>query len=261
MRPHALACVALALLAACAAVPEDDGLLASTPIVRELDREEDDVVEVARFSELRAGARLPSHWQGWGLKAGKRPTAYSLVNGSDRTVLLAQAEQAGTGLYRRVRVDPARQSILEWSWRVDQLMPGADERVAAREDSVARLVVSFHGDRERLDFQQRSLLRLARVFAGEPLPYAMLIYVWSNEVPVETALESPQIERIRMIVVERGPARLGQWLHYRRNVREDYRRAFGEDPGDIVAVGVLTDSDNTQQSARALYGDITLRAP
>jgi hypothetical protein len=89
----------------------------------------------------------------------------------------------------------------------------------------------------------------------------MLIYVWSNEVPVETALESPQIERIRMIVVERGPARLGQWLHYRRNVREDYRRAFGEDPGDIVAVGVLTDSDNTQQSARALYGDITLRAP
>jgi hypothetical protein len=75
----------------------------------------------------------------------------------------------------------------------------------------------------------------------------MLIYVWSNEIPVETALPSPQIERIRMIVVESGGARLGGWLHYRRNIVEDYRRAFGEDPGDIVAVGVLTDSDNTQQ--------------
>jgi hypothetical protein len=64
-----------------------------------------------------------------------------------------------------------------------------------------------------------------------------------------------------MIVVESGGARLGGWLHYRRNIVEDYRRAFGEDPGDIVAVGVLTDSDNTQQWARALYGDITLRAP
>lgn len=258
---RALLAAGLALLAGCAAVPDDDGLLASTPIVHELNREEGDVVEVARFSALRAGAPLPSHWRGWGLKAGKRSTVYSLVNGSDGTVLLAQAEQAGTGLYRRVRVDPGHQSILEWSWRVDALMPGADERVAAREDSVARLVVSFHGDRDRLDFQQRSLLRLAQVFAGEPLPYAMLIYVWSSRVPVESALPSPQIERIRMIVVESGPARLGQWLHYRRNVLEDYRRAFGEDPGDIVAVGVLTDSDNTQQSARALYGDITLRAP
>ena len=74
-------------------------------------------------------------------------------------------------------------------------------------------------------------------------------------------LPSPQIDRIRMVVVESGKRRLGQWLTYRRNVLEDYRRAFGEDPGDIVAVGVLTDSDNTRQSARALYGDITLRAP
>lgn len=242
-------------------MPEDDGLLASTPIVRALARESDDVVAVARFSQMRAGQPLPAEWLGWGLRSGKRPTEYRLVNGSSAgTVLEATAELAATGLYRRVRADPFRQPLLEWSWRVDALMSGTDVRVASREDAVARLVVSFHGDAARLDFQQRTLLRLARVFAGEPLPYAMLIYIWSNGIPVETALPSPQIERIRMIVVESGPARLGQWLHYRRNVLEDYRRAFGEDPGDIVAVGVLTDSDNTRQAARALYGDITLRA-
>jgi hypothetical protein len=261
-RALGLALAALVVLAGCATLPEDDGLLASTPIVRALAREDTDIVEVARFSQMRAGAPLPEAWVGWGLRSGKRPTEYRLVNGDAAgTVLQATAEQAATGLYRRVRVDPFRQPLLEWSWRVDQLMPGADMRVGSREDAVARLVVSFHGDGERLDFQQRSLLRLAQVFAGERLPYAMLIYVWSNEIPVETALPSPQIERIRMIVVESGGARLGQWLRYRRNVLEDYRRVFGEDPGDIVAVGVLTDSDNTRQSARALYGDITLRTP
>jgi hypothetical protein len=242
-------------------VPEDDGLLASTPIVRELDLEPDDVIAVARFSQMHAGEPLPGDWRGWGLNSGKRRTEYRLVNGATGTVMEAVAEQAGTGLYRRIRVDPQRQPLLEWSWRVDELMPGTDKRVATREDSVARLVVSFHGDPQRLDFQQRAMLRLAKVFAGEPLPYAMLIYVWSNKIPVETVLPSPQLERIRMIVVESGEARLGQWLHYRRDVVEDYRRAFGEAPGDIVAVGVLTDSDNTRQSARALYGDITLRAP
>ncbi|MDH4174645.1 MAG: DUF3047 domain-containing protein [Betaproteobacteria bacterium] len=260
MRAAAALGVLLAL-AGCAIVPEDDGLLASTPIVRALDREEADIVEVARFSRLRAGAPLPAEWVGWGLNSGKRRTDYRLVNGADRTVLQAEADGAATGLYRRIRIDPRRQPLLEWSWRIDELMAGTDKRVAAREDSVARMVVSFHGDPQKLDFQQRAQLRLAKVFAGEPLPYAMLIYVWSNNIPVETALPSPQIERIRMIVVERGAARLGEWLHYRRNIVQDYRRAFGEDPGDIVAVGVLTDSDNTQQSARALYGDITLRAP
>jgi hypothetical protein len=252
----------LLALAGCAAVPDDDGLLASTPIVRTLELEDADVVEVARFSRLHAGAPLPADWLGWGLNSGKRRTDYRLVNGDAAgTVLQADAEQGGTGLYRRIRVDPGRQPVLEWSWRVEQLVPGADLRMGSREDAAARLVVSFHGSAQKLDFEDRAKLRLAKLFAGEPLPFAMLIYVWSNQIPVEAALPSPQIERIRMIVVESGGARLGQWRHYRRNVVEDYRRAFGEDPGDIVAVGVLTDADNTSQSARALYGDITLRAP
>jgi len=257
----AFALAALLALAGCAIVPEDDGLLASTPIVRALEREDADVVEVARFSRMRAGTPLPADWLGWGLNSGKRPTQYRLVNGAAGTVLQADAEQGATGLYRRIRVDPGRQPVLEWSWRVEKLIAGADLRKASREDSAARLVISFHGDPAKLDFEERARLRLAKVFAGEPLPYAMLIYVWSNQIAVETTLPSPQIDRIRMVVVESGNARLGRWLTYRRNILEDYRRAFGEDPGEIVAVGVLTDSDNTRQSARTLYGDITLRAP
>lgn len=253
--------VGLLLLGGCATSPEDDGLLASTPIVRALARESGDLVEVARFSRMQVGAPLPADWVGWGLRSGKRPTRYRLVDNGGATVLEAYADAAASGFYRRVRVDPRRQPLLEWSWRVDRLMPGADLRVGAREDSVARLVVSFHGDPKKLDFEDRAKLRLAKMFAGEPLPYAMLLYVWSDQIPLETALPSPQIDRIRMVVVERGSRHLGQWRHYRRNLLEDYRRAFGEEPGDIVAVGMLTDSDNTQQVARSYYGDITLHAP
>jgi hypothetical protein len=252
---------ALLALGGCATTPEDDGLLASTPIVRALARESGDVVEVARFSRMQAGAPVPADWLGWGLHSGKRPTEYRLVRAGPGTALEAYADRAASGFYRRVRVDPRRQPLLEWSWRIENLVPGADLRVGAREDAAARLVVSFHGDARKLDFEDRANLRLAKVFAGEPLPFAMLIYVWSNQIPVETVLPSPQIDRIRMVVVENGGAHVGQWRRYQRNILEDYRRAFGEEPGDIVAVGMLTDSDNTQQVARACYGDITLRAP
>jgi hypothetical protein len=258
---RAAATLAAIAIGGCSMLPEDDGLLASTPIVRALARESGDVVEIARFTELREGEPLPAHWLGWGLHSGKRPTEYRLVHTAAGTALEAYAERAGTGLYRRVRVDPRRQPVLEWSWRTETLIRGADLRIGSREDSAARLVVSFHGDPKKLDFEDRAKLHLAKAFAGEPLPYAMLLYVWSNQIPVGTTLPSPQIDRIRMVVVESGAARVGQWLRYRRNVFEDYRRAFGEDPGDIVAVGVLTDSDNMQQVARSYYGDITLRAP
>ncbi len=62
-----------------------------------------------------------------------------------------------------------------------------------------------------------------------------------------------------MIVAESGRERLGSWQEVTRNVLEDYRRAFGEEPGPIIAVGIMTDTDNTGDNAHAWYGDIEFR--
>ena len=40
---------------------------------------------------------------------------------------------------------------------------------------------------------------------------------------------------------------------------EDYRRAFGEEPGRITSVAVMTDTDNTGESALAYFGDIVFK--
>jgi len=256
-----LAVAALGVLAGCAITPEDDGLLASTPIVRELDRETADVVPVARFSELSPGDPVPSGWMPWGANSGKPPTRYRIARAGGRTALEAYAELGATGLHRHIRVDPHRQPIMEWSWRVEKLIPDADVRYGRKDDSAARMVISFHGDPAKLDFEDRTQLRLVKAITGDALPYAILMYVWANDVPVDTVVPHPHVGRIKIIVVESGPKRLGQWLSYRRNLVEDYRRAFGEDPGDLVSIGVLTDSDNVKHIAHGWYGDITLRTP
>jgi hypothetical protein len=59
-----------------------------------------------------------------------------------------------------------------------------------------------------------------------------------------------------VIVAESGPRQLGQWVTIRRNVVEDFRRAFGEDPPRVSGVAIATDTDNTGESAVAWYGDI-----
>jgi hypothetical protein len=61
-----------------------------------------------------------------------------------------------------------------------------------------------------------------------------------------------------MIVIRSGNKHAGKWMYEKRNIIEDYRRAFGEEPGKITGIAIMTDTDNTGESASAWYGDIKL---
>jgi hypothetical protein len=244
-------------LAGCAAVPIDE-LLASTAIVAELERESGALIEAARFSEGRPGEVQP----GWGrfvVSPFATKSAYALVESGPGVVLEGRADGSASGFYRRIRIDPARHPLIEWRWRVLQAPAEVDPRVPARDDSPARVIIAFHGDKKRLDIGERFALRLYKALTGEKMPYAIIMYSWSSNAPVGTITANDQTGKIQTIVVENGGGRIGEWRELRRNVLEDYRMAFGEEPWDIVAVGVMTDASNTREKARAQYGDISFR--
>src|SRR5467141_1470239 len=79
-----------------------------------------------------------------------------------------------------------------------------------------------------------------------------------DDSPVGTITPSIPTGKIQTIVVESGGG-TGEWRELRRNVLEDYRLAFGEEPWDIVGVGVMTDARNTHEKASAQFGDISFR--
>jgi hypothetical protein len=105
------------------------------------------------------------------------------------------------------------------------------------------------------------LAELSRLMTGEEMPYATLMYVWSKTRPVGSLINSPRTSRIRKLVIESGPGNLGQWVDHVRDVRADYERAFGEPPGALIGVAIMTDTDNTRSRARAWYGPVSLREP
>lgn len=104
------------------------------------------------------------------------------------------------------------------------------------------------------------LSELARALTGEPMPYATLMYVWCNTRAPGSVITNPRTGRIRKLVVESGRGNLNQWLDYERDIRADFIQAFGEPPGALVGIAIMTDSDNTRTTAHAWYGSVQHRA-
>jgi hypothetical protein len=119
-------------------------------------------------------------------------------------------------------------------------------------------VLAFEGDRTKFSAKNSMLSELALALTGEPLPYATLMYVWGSHSAPESVIINTRTDRIRKVIIESGPARLGRWLDYERDVRADYEKAFGEAPGALVGIAIMTDSDNTRQQAKAWYGPVSL---
>jgi len=101
-------------------------------------------------------------------------------------------------------------------------------------------------------------MNLASAAYGRDLPYATLMYIWATDAPVGTVIPNPHTKRIQMIVVSSGKGGAGQWQSLKRNVREDYKKVFGEEPSPLKSITAFTDADNTGTKVEAWYGDIAL---
>ena len=123
-----------------------------------------------------------------------------------------------------------------------------------------RIVLEFDGDKSKLSLQDRSTIATGKLLSGREIAYATLMYIWSNKEPVGKVVANPRSGRVQMVVASSGAGGVGSWQTLSRNVVEDYRKAFNEDPGKLTGVAVLTDTDNTGTSVEAYYGDIAFLA-
>ncbi len=215
--------------------------------------------QVAPFSAAPADGGLPPGWEEYRVRRDIPPSRYHTVADGGRTVLRGESRRGASGLRCPVDIDPADRPWIEWSWRAETPPPaGARADDLDLDDSPARIVLAFDGDTARLPQRDRLFFEQVELFTGQRLPYAMLMYVWDATLPSGRVVPYSRSGRIRMQVVQSGPEGVGRWQHFRRHVGEDFRSVFGEAPGRLVSVGVLTDADDLKQPLAADYGDIVL---
>ncbi|MDP4301926.1 DUF3047 domain-containing protein [Leptothrix discophora] len=242
-----LAVFAATLLAGCAVTPGSPGAL-GVPVTSGVSTPTDGAAWAAGFGPDWQGVPLP----------GKRHTNYSPASDAGRACVHAAADRSASMWRRKVHIAPAELGQLRFSWKVPGLIPEADLSDRDAEDAPVRIVLAFDGDHARLGMRDRMLFELAETLTGERPPYATLMYVWDNRAPVDSVIHAARTDRVRKLVLESGPSRLSRWLDYQRDVAADFRRLYGEEPGALIGVAIMTDADNTQSRSEAFYGPIRL---
>jgi hypothetical protein len=212
-------------------------------------------LEVGRFSAASEGAALPEGWKPLTFKKIPAQTKYEIINDGGVTVIKASSEASASGLTKEVRINPREYPIVRWRWKIDNLLKNSDVSRKEGDDYPARLYVTFEYDPDKVSLSRKLKYKAGRAIFGD-IPIAALNYIWETKTPVGTIVENAFTDFAQMVVVESGPQKVGLWTDEERNIYEDYKRAFGEEPPMINGVAIMSDTDNTKGRAMAYYGDI-----
>ena len=216
---------------------------------------------VAPFSGAPPGTALPAGWFPVSLPYGAH-SEVRIVADDGGNVLRVRSKRSFGSVAHRTSVDPVATPTLSWRWKVDRVVQGAQLERKSEEDFAARLYVSFDYPEEKLPFSTRAKLAIARSFY-DFVPSAALCYVWDNRHAPGTAAWSPHFDHVRVVVLESGNARAGQWIDERRDIEADFRAAFRDWKGPLPRVnGIIVgnDTDQTGEEATAWFGDLHLAA-
>ncbi len=182
---------------------------------------------------------IPGGWKGqnW----GSPKYDFTVVSESPERALHLRSDHDSSTISKDVNVDVTQDPILEWRWKVVVLPKGGNARRKETDDEAAQLYVTF----PRFPSAVRSRI---------------IGYIWDSTAPAGATFPSRKVSTVTFVVVRSGAADLGKWVTERRNVYEDYKRIYGEEPSEHVGgVSISINSQNTNSRADSYVGEILFR--
>jgi len=202
------------------AVPALGGDIASTQRVED-------------FSSFQEG----SFPEGWKSRGGDESAVYK-VRLNKEAYLEANAVDSAVAIAKKFPYELNEYPYLKWKWRVLELPKGGDERYKESGDSAAAIYVIFKG------FLRPNTIK----------------YVWSASLPQGMTTESPYNSKAKIKVLRNQHSPLGEWIAETVDVSADYKLLFNEEPKEVQAIGLMSDSDNTHSTSTAHYKEIMVSA-
>jgi hypothetical protein len=136
--------------------------------------------------------------------------------------------------------------LLSWGWKISNVVRSAVETKRDRYDTAARVMVIFgRGGSGVME-------------GGEPSGFK-IEYIWASRLPKGQVFDHPEERYCKVFVIESGEGRAKQWVYEQQDLFKDYKKAFGLEPEEILAVGIQTDTDHSNEKITAYYSEPILK--
>jgi hypothetical protein len=190
-------------------------------------------VTVADFSSAAIGSGVPA---GWELKEKSGKADFAIVLDGDVPAARFRSNNSSFSLQKEIRVDLKQYPVLAWKWKVTKLPAGGDFRKSKTDDQAAQLFVAFTKTKS-------------------------IVYIWDTSAPQGLMEDTTPVPfmHVKVVVVRSGPADTGKWIAETRNVYEDYKKLFGDEPPAVSGMRLQINSQHTETSAESYFADVTFK--
>ncbi len=174
----------------------------------------------------------------WDRKSFKGKTIYSVIEMEGKLCLKAESRASASGLIYKLKYKTEDYPILTWRWKVEKTLEKGDASKREGDDYAARVYVVFPH--------------------WIPIMTRSINYIWANKLPRGSHISNIFHSNSIMVAVQSGEENAGRWVTEKRNVYEDYKMLFGTEPPTAGGIAIMTDTDNTSESAVAYYDDLMI---
>ena len=190
-----------------------------------------DQLVIADFSSAVNASGVPA---GWEVKERSGKADFAVVKDDGIAALRLRSANTSFSMQKEVHVNLKQYPVINWKWKVTKLPDGGDFRKSSTDDQAAQLFLAFSRTRA-------------------------IVYIWDTTAPQGTMgnAAAPFFMSIKAVVVRSGKTGTGAWITETRNVYDDYRKLFGEEPADVNGVRIQINSQHTGTSAESYFADVT----
>jgi hypothetical protein len=179
----------------------------------------------------------------------KEHTEYAIELSGGESRLVAVSNSSASAIAYTKEFDVYEYPRVRWRWRISNVYEKGDAATKKGDDYPMRVYIMFTYDPSKASFGRRIKYGLAKTLYGEYPPDSSLNYIWANRKYEEKVLTNAYADQAKMILLQGGPEKSGEWQDEEVDILEDYRLAFGKDPPARARIAIMNDSDNTGESS------------
>ena len=175
------------------------------------------------------------------VRGADNKTEYSVGSNENGNYLKAVADNAASGLGKKVIIDLNKTPIINITWKVEKDLVGIKENTKKGHDFAARVFA-------------------IKKTGATPLSNRAINYVFSSNNKVGENFPSPYTKKSIDNVLATTQKNLNEWVTVKANVKEDFKRFHNLDVDQLDGLAIMSDTDNSKMKAITYYQNIYFSA-